>query len=174
MEEKLKLPIVKVTVDNYYKLMTEIKNNLSLIGITFNFYYYASNNKNIMIGLTNINCIFYLKELPINYNSEDYYLCNDIDEFCEYVYKYITNYYDFKRKQEIECHQTYYYFYITIRTQYLYKTIYQKNLENKVNVKRIYEAYPNEGVVIIYSQQITEEEFNYFTKQENTNNHEQD
>lgn len=53
----------------------------------------------------------------------------------------------------------------------MYKTVYQKNLENRVNVKK---AYPNEGVVIIYSQQITEEEFNYFTKQENTNNHEQD
>lgn len=173
-DENLKLPIVKITPDNYHKFIFEIKDKLNKIGVIINFYYFRSrgNGNIITIGLKKEKFNnFSLVQLPISYNSEDYYLCNDIDEFYECVYKYLTNYYEFLKKQEIESNQTYYYFYITIRTQYLYKTVYQKNLENKVNVKKIYEAYPNEGVVIIYSQQITEEEFNYFTK---TNNNEQD
>lgn len=165
MEEKLKLPIVKITPNNYQKFIFEIKDKLNQIGVIFNFYYFRGTDNvgnTITIGLKKENDDnFYLIELPLYYNSEDYYLCNNVDEFCEYVYKYVSNYFEFKRKQEIECNQKYYYFYITIRTQQIYNTIYQKNLENKVNVKRIYEAHPNESVVIVYSQQITEEEFNY-------------
>lgn len=175
MEEKLKLPIVKITPNNYQKFIFEIKDKLNQIGVIFNFYYFRGTDNvgnTITIGLKKENDDnFYLIELPLYYNSEDYYLCNDIDEFCEYVYKYVSNYFEFKRKQEIECNQTYYYFYITIRTQNNYKAICQKNDENKIDMIKLYNTFQNESVIIIYSQQISEEEFNFLTK---TNNHEQD
>lgn len=54
MEEKLKLPIVKITPNNYQKFIFEIKDKLNQIGVIFNFYYFRGTDNvgnTITIGL---------------------------------------------------------------------------------------------------------------------------